>query len=372
MGNQACGCGANGQRQKPILYDVPNKDWADCVNSLNLAGVKMLHQQDPDLINECVSEHGYIAIHVAVKNKHFDLFIYILKYGGNLNTLTGDDGNSCLHLAVINKDIRIIRELFACDIDDTLINNSAKTAADLICDNSFRRKYMRIKNTHKLNNNYNNNNNYQKSKSHLETSIGGVLLNNITSNQLKQVIIDSNEDILYKNNNNNNNNYEDITEKQNKIKKRNEQMFKEKYIEISSRNSSNIYLTEFGEIVGCEIDEIAYYVQDLNVNGHLSKVWDKWVKKNKITKFHHLYKVMYGITAVTLQKKQENNYIKPSSKPIQRLTSKIYKMLPRYKSSVTNIEKKHKRHVLTRNDFINNFHTYLYHAHQQFINEHNQ
>ena len=92
MGNNACGCGSNNERQKPILYEVPNESWAEAVSSLNLAAVKGLHQEEPDLINECVSSQGYIAIQVAVKKQNFELFEYLLKYGGNINAPTGDDG----------------------------------------------------------------------------------------------------------------------------------------------------------------------------------------------------------------------------------------------------------------------------------------
>eukprot|EP01083_Nonionella_stella_P209261 758736_1 len=161
MGNSSCGCG-DGPRKKPIIYDIRNERWANAVNNLSLAGVKMLHQQEPDLINEIVTSTGYIAIHISVKRKHFELFQYLLKYGGNINAICGYEGYSCLHLAVINKDIKIIRELFNADIDDTLINNNGKTAGDLITDTSFRRQYMRAKNNNRYHKTINQNTNSLK------------------------------------------------------------------------------------------------------------------------------------------------------------------------------------------------------------------
>eukprot|EP01084_Bolivina_argentea_P219826 372714_1 len=148
MGNSTCGCGP--RRNKFVLYNIQNTDWANAVTNVSLAGVQMLHQQEPDLINQIVTSNGYIAIHIAVKRKHFDLFAYLLQYGGNINALGGENGNSCLHLAVMNQDTKIIDELFRCDCDDTLTNKNGKTPSDLIDDIHFRRQYMRAKNKHRM------------------------------------------------------------------------------------------------------------------------------------------------------------------------------------------------------------------------------
>ena len=270
-----------------------------------------------------------------------------------------------------------------------MYNNIGKTASDLITDNNFRRNYIKIKNAtkHQMRKNQNYTN-LIKSKSHLETTIGGVIVNEASTTQLKQIMTGSGDDIL---NLNGVKGHHDIQQ----TKKRNEEMFRQKYVEISSRNSQ-IHLTEFGQDIGCEIDEIAYCVQHLNINDKLSKLWDKWVKKSKITKTHDLLKIIYGITVLTLRNRQkqnkysgrssttshdgddDTNSIKPPSEPIKRLTSKVYKMLPRYKvesmDGDNNRQEKprKKKHVLTRNDFINNFHTYLYHAHEQFLDEQHQ
>lgn len=254
---------------------------------------------------------------------------------------------------------------------------------------NFRRNYIKIKNStrHKIAKNQNYGTNLIKAKSHLETTIGGVSVDQVSTNQLKQIMTGSGDD---PSNLNGVKGYDN--EKIEQTKKRNEEMFRQKYVEISSRNSA-IHLTEFGQDIGCEIDEIAYCVQHLNINDKLSKLWDKWVKKSKITKTHDLLKIIYGITVLTLRNRQkqskyssttngdggddDTNSIKPPSEPIKRLTSKVYKMLPRYKvesdGDKNQQEKQKKRkHVLTRNDFINNFHTYLYHAHEQFLNEQHQ
>jgi len=345
-GRSSCGCGSGSDKHQPILYDVPNKDWADAVKKLNVSGIKMLHQDDPDIINLCVSDRGELAIHIAIKRKHLELFQYLLKYGADINALRGSDGNSCLHLAVINRDLRVIQELFSHDVDDSLINKEMKTAADLIEDKTFRRRFMRTKNNHK----------YQEEHipmnlasttlaSQRETSrsesIGGMSLSDISmeiggDHTVGTLEGDGGRDA--------------VTMK---------------------------FETPFGHQVGCEVKEIAYYLQELGTNQKSSRVWGKWVRKEHITKPHDLVKVIYGLTVLTLRSRKgakQRQRVKPPSKPMARLASRVYQMFPVVLTSATTLPSdrsihRKKRRILTKDNFILNFHTFLYRAHDEMVNE---
>ena len=361
MGNNACGCGSNNLDRQPIVYEVSNSDWADAVNSGNLAGVKMLHQSDPDVINEYVTLTGHLAIHVAVDKPDWDLFRYLLRYTSDINCQCGDTRNSLLHLAVMNKDLKIIQELFNCDIDDELINNECKTAEGLISETFFRRRYIKIKNSHKYKRHFSDDEgdktaNLIRPTSNLETSIGGLFISNLSNHELKKVIQDSLEEKETANTN----------------------------LKLSPNicNGTKIakYMTSFGQDIGCEVDEIAFFVRQFNINRKLQKLWDKWVKKSKITKLDDLFKLVYGLTVLTLRNKEKQNgegqftenSMKPKSEPIKHLTALVYtKFLPKYKPNTSSKTKK-KRKVLTRQDFMNNFHTYLYNAHDLMVTQENQ
>jgi len=138
--SSACGCG-RGPPQKLITYPIRNEPWSQAVHNLSLSGMIMLHSQDPDCINDYVSINGDIAIHIVIKQKNFEIFLFLIQYGADIHALD-HNGNSCLHLAVIAKDIRIISALFSNDIDDTLMNNDGQTAKNLISDIKFRRQYL--------------------------------------------------------------------------------------------------------------------------------------------------------------------------------------------------------------------------------------
>eukprot|EP01083_Nonionella_stella_P010931 31089_1 len=313
MGNTGCGC--ERPRHKLILYNVPNTDWANAINSLSVTGVKMLLLQDPDLINKIVTENGYLAIHVAVKRKHFDLFVLLFKHGGNVNALCGKSGHSCLHLAVLNQDIKIIRELFSYGCVDTLVNNNGKTAADLVPTNKFRREYMRAKNLYRNN-----------------------------AKNSANVVADDTSDSNYDSDTSDTDDTDDMN----------------KRIEIASQDLDT-KSTEFAQRIGCEVSEIAHCVKELQSENKLSAIWDKWVKKDQIVRRNDLVKLVYGLCVLTLRSYGDYDYNeKPPTEPIKRLTTKIYKMLPIYQT---------KKHILTKKEFINNFFGYLQDAHQQFVDE---
>jgi len=130
--------------------------------------------------------------------------------------------------------------------------------------------------------------------------------------------------------------------------------------------------TSFGRAIGCEVDEISQYILVLRREDKLANIWNKWVNKEQICKSNELLKIMYGLTILTLKHKQNvNGLLKknsiciqpPPTQAMKRLTAKIYKRLP-----VHTTEGK-KLRLLTRQNFIQNLHTYLHDIHEEIVDK---
>lgn len=128
---------------------------------------------------------------------------------------------------------------------------------------------------------------------------------------------------------------------------------KQKEKEIQLRHG--ICVTVFGEATGIDIDEIAFTLQAFSDR---SKVWDKWVKASKISKFTDIYGIMFGVTLIALRKK-DSKAPKPQPKAIKDLTVKICKLLPVRK----------RKPLLTKLHFIENFHNLLFQIHEELERE---
>ena len=75
------------------------------------------------------------VLHLAMILSSFEHFEHLLQlYGTHIND-QDSNGNTLLHIAVINKKIAYIPSLYHYDIDDTILNNQHKSASDL-CDDS--------------------------------------------------------------------------------------------------------------------------------------------------------------------------------------------------------------------------------------------
>merc|ERR1712228_1893 len=110
-----------------------------------MGGIKMLHQEDPDLVNEPVDEYNGQALHYAVKHKNEKLLVYVLETGANINTQAGLKCNSALHEAVSLKDWESVKILFGHGINDELINIDGKRAIDLLQTKKCKREYTKAK-----------------------------------------------------------------------------------------------------------------------------------------------------------------------------------------------------------------------------------
>eukprot|EP01084_Bolivina_argentea_P070184 127625_1 len=318
MGNACC----SGDRQEiNINTNVKNPDWADAIKTHNIVGVKILHATDPDVINEPIDKHGNCAIHFAVINKHQDLLDYLLKNGVNINAQGGKLRNTALHEAVINSDMKTVRDLFSFGIDDSISNIDGKRAID-ICSKELKRQFTKAKqfrNKHREE----ITNKHIRDKTSNDIQIAGMKLSSTPTDRIKKYVKE--------------------TDLQNHF-------YKNKKKEIEDRT---MLITTFGQETGVEIDEIAMTLQKVPDSG---KLWQKWAKKPKLTKQTEIYKMMFGLTVLTIKKKNPRGK-KPPSKPIKLLTSRLCKKLPKRKGKTT----------LTKEDFIKNFHSHLYNIHDEMV-----
>ena len=116
-------------------------------------------------------------------------------------------------------------------------------------------------------------------------------------------------------------------------------------------------LTSFGEECGCDIDEIAMTLQKVPNAG---KLWQKWAKQPSISRQTEIYKILYGLTVLTLKKNPRSK--KPPSGPIKGLTARLCKKLPKKKGKT----------VFTKEYFVKHCHTTLYALHDEMAKEEEQ
>ena len=235
---QTCGCCSSEKQKFVIDTEVRNPDWADACNTNKLVGIRMLHAQDPDLINEPVDSQGHKAIHLAIQNKNSEMLQYLLKNGVNINAKGGKQRNTALHEAALQKDMKAVRHLFSFGIDDTITNINGKRAIDL-CPKSLRREFTKAK-TYR--------NKYRRhlaEMAHSRTStnditVAGMSLNRTPKAQITKYVKATDHALNF---------------------------YRDKKKEIEEREMAQ---TEFGEKVGCDVDEIAMTLQKVPDPGNYS------------------------------------------------------------------------------------------------------
>eukprot|EP01083_Nonionella_stella_P037281 101621_1 len=322
MGSSCC---TNDQPKVKIDTEAykNNPDWSDAVTNLKLGGVRMLHAENPDLINEPVDKFGHNAIHIAVQKQNDDLLEYLCNNGVNINAKGGDNLNTALHEAILKHDMKMVRTLFAYGIDASIPNKKNQRAIDL-CPAPFKRTFLKAKQfKHKHREQLRTIGKHRTQTS--EIKIAGMSLEHTATGVL--------------------NSYLKTTDHQHNF-------YRKKQREIEERD---LALTAFGEDVGCEVDEIAMTLQK---EGDPGRLWVKWAKKPELTKQTEIYKVFYGLTVMTLRKKNPRSK-KPPAASIKTLTTRMCKLLPRKKGRIT----------LQKEYFVKHCHTMLYNLHDSMVHE---
>mmetsp|Transcript_38927 Transcript_38927/g.62147 ORF Transcript_38927/g.62147 Transcript_38927/m.62147 type:complete len:347 (+) Transcript_38927:51-1091(+) len=317
-------CNFNSSNKSVIDTEIKSPDWADACVHNKLHGIKMLHAEDPDLINEPVDEHGHKALHLAIQNKNFELLQYLLQNGANINAKGGAHHNTALHEAVLVRDMKAIRTLFSFGIDDSITNRHGTRAIDL-CPKSLRREFTKAKSFKNKHRDYLERVEHSKRATLGDVTIAGMQLKSTPAAQIRKYIKDTDHALNF---------------------------YRNKKKEIEERDMPQ---TTFGDEVGCDVDEIA---MTLHFYPHPGKLWDKWAKKHALTRQTEIYKILYGLTLLALKEKNPRSK-KPRSQPIKSLTSKLCKALPKKKGKTT----------LSKEDFVKNMANILFQLHEEMLHD---
>eukprot|EP01083_Nonionella_stella_P061167 159467_1 len=291
------GCGCCSSNTQKVIIDTTawekNPNWADAVTKNKLGGIRMLHAENPDLINELVDSDGHCAIHLAIQHKNGELLMYLLNNGVNINAKGGKERNTALHEASKMNDMKAVRNLFSYGIDDSILNKDGKRAIDF-CPKSIKREFTKAKQYRNKHREQLNNMQHHRGES-TDITIAGMSLKSTNTQQIKKFFHQQDLELNF---------------------------YKNKKKEIEERDGMAI--TSFGENVGCEMDEIAMTLQKVPDAG---KLWDKWAKKGFLTRQTEIYKIMYGLTVLTLKKKNPRAKKPPANLYIS-ISSKKSNMIP--------------------------------------------
>merc|ERR1719410_3387919 len=265
MGSTCC----SSDRPKYVIDTTSfrrNPDWTDAVGKTNLTGVRYLHAENPDLINEPVDNMGHKAIHIAVQKKHGELLLYLLQNGSDINAIGGKTANTALHEATLKKDMKAVRLLFSYGIDDQITNTKGSRAIDLLS-KSLKREFLKAKQYKNKHREQLNQQSFKRSTAG-DITIAGMSLKTNTEKIKKYVHQQDHEVNFYKN----------------------------KKKEIEDREMP---LTAFGEACGVDIDELAMTLQKMPNAG---KQWQKWAKAASVSRQTEIFKILYGLTVAALKK----------------------------------------------------------------------
>ena len=303
MGSQCSSC-TLGWWEKPVNQrliidtEVRDPDWAAACITGKLTAVRILHAEEPDIIDQPVDEEGHTAIHIAVINQDHALLEYILNNGVNVNALGGPLRNTALHEAAQRQDMESIQILFAFGINDQITNIEARRAIEL-CPSRLRREFNRAKRLRKKNRALAVQANTLRGHDGRDTMIGGIVLNTASPGDLRRYIKESSG-------------YMDFVKRKRK--------------EIDRRESM---LTAFGEAVGCEVDEIAFTVHQMPTKDKIA-CWEMFFHdRDSLTKLTDINRLMTALTKKAHHLRPHRKHKKPPQIPMHRLTGQIAKRLPK-------------------------------------------
>jgi len=334
MGASVCSpCNEEIRTYKPVIdTQTLNKDWSDAVINGKIAGIKGLHQEDPDLINEMVDEHGHTAIHVAVKDQRMDILTYLLDNGVDINMRGGPFFNTALHEAVLSENRSIIGALYKHGINDELLNIRKHKAIDL-CTDKFKRHFLKAKQSGIQQQRDNSSTTAKPVNRMPSVRVVGIDVNDMSKSKTLRRYLEETDDA--------------------------NAVYMAKRQEIALRNKKHEMLTAFGEECGVEVDEIAMRIKDED----LEKVWNKMVpsKAKEVTKRTDVYKILYACTMIAIKQKY-NASRRPPATAIQKLTTRLVAILPNNKAM-------RRQTSLTQEVFCKHITELLLKVHQQMVDE---
>jgi len=348
MGQNCNGCCSERGHKYQIDTEIKNAHWADAVVRNKLDGVKMLHSENPDLINECVDNEGHKALHLCIRNKNNALLKYLLQHGVNINAKGGKLQNTALHEAIGVKDMNAVRYLFSFGIDDSIQNANGHRAIEL-CPRYLKREFMKAKAYKNKQRTYLNCMQHrEENKTPMDICIGGMSLRSTPSHTIRQYVNDYDG-------------YDDDDDEDDSGGGygHSGNITRIKHQEIVQRTKP---VTTFGDRVGVDVDEIGMMLQKIS---NTDKLWAKWANKAVLTRQTEIYKILYVLTVLALRRKtkdRRSRNSKPPNEPIKRLTRRVCKKLPKLDDKVS----------LTKTELDNNLHHILYQLHDEMVSENSE
>ena len=114
-------------------------DFITTIEEGNVTMFKQYVQQYPskDLINKRLNNPHYDGdrcLDIAIKNKQYEIMICILKYGTSVNKQHKITGDTALHLAGKQGDLKTLKILGAFGVDKNILNKDGDKAIDIAID----------------------------------------------------------------------------------------------------------------------------------------------------------------------------------------------------------------------------------------------
>ena len=299
----------------------------------NLAGIKILHKYNTDIIDFAIDELGTTAIHHVVKERQLPAMHFLLNNGVNVNVRGGLWLNTPLHEAVMNKDWHMARELFQHGADEKMTNRDGKTPLDFVQNGQERRMFVKAKQRGVQ----------QRESARTEQDSANEAMR-VVDGYIRRVqrVLPCDTNVYYT-----------VPELVNRICfEFYFECFDHKRREIRARE---IHLTSFGDECGVEVDQIAMTLYD--GSAHLENMWSKIAAGDReVTKRTKMYKLLYALTVVTKRKKAPWSG-KPPVEQIKKLTTMVYKKLP----------KKRAKRVLSKEYFLEHLSGILLALHDELV-----
>lgn len=324
-------CSCSKSTTKPVINTRLKSAWKDAIVANDMISIEFLHSNDPDIINEAIDNNGSRAIHFAIKTKNCKLLEYILENGGDINIRGGECNNSPLHEAVIIEDLFAVRYLFSLSVADDIRNMNDKTPFQ-ICSKNFRRRYCKAK---------------RFSSEKYSSKYKQFSLKTIEERSPHKMYFAGME----------------LSDSSLKLREneRGVDLEQEKYCEQKSENEKlDGIKTNFGNIVGIDVNEIAVALEKIHSKGECN-IWQNLAGKTYVLKRQiEIFKILYTLVLSLLRRKHKKVQ-KPDRECIRNLTIRMCEKL----SKIKNDGEIH----LTREIFVNRFHVFLYEIYDDMIGE---
>ena len=332
-----------------MMQDVTNERWINAVINNSMVGCRYVHMDDPDVIDQVVDiSSGEHAIHVAVRNRNLELVEYLGENNVDINCQSRIEKETALHIAARQADTTMIKVLLSLGADISVKNSKGKIPRDVCTNKTMRREFTaaradklrRQKKSGQSVIHHHPNHKHGNLKPQSSTNdvyIGGESVEKVGLRKLREINAGTDT--------------ETEAAKRSRAKKE----------EIDKRGDK--FLTPFGRKVGCEVDEMALFLERLDKSAR-RELWSKIMHQDKQTdKQIDIKKIVnvlaYSVARKKQQQKSQGKSVKSMQKPdfrqIERLVSILRRQFPRDLQS--------KKKTLTREDFVNKLHLWLYEIH---------